>query len=203
MAEELSLREKKKLQMRANVLETAHELFHKQGFEETTIEEICAESEISKRTFFRYFRDKESLVFPNRDERLEAFTSFLAANKDSDNPFDTLRSATAVFGQLHRAKKHKILAQQALIKSSPALQAREREIDQDWEDAIAAAFRTRTSDSEQNALWARVRAGAVMGVVRATVTYWFETQCKDNLEELGMAAIERLERGFGIDELDS
>ena len=143
------------------------------------------------------------MVFPNRDERLEIFEAFLEANRDSESPFDTLRMATSMFGQLHRQKKDKILAQQALIKSSPALQAREREIDQDWEDAIARAFATRTEPSKENALWARVRAGAVMGVVRATMTHWFETECEDNLQELGMAAIQRLESGFGIDELHS
>ena len=76
------LRERKKAAVRANVLEVAHRLFHEQGFDATPIDQICSEALISKRSFFRYFRDKESLVFPNREERLSVFVSFLETNHD-------------------------------------------------------------------------------------------------------------------------
>lgn len=192
----MSLREQKKAEALQKTLDVAHELFHTQGFDETTIEEICAESKISKRTFFRYFRDKESLLFPNRDERLEAFKKFLDTYDHADSPFDVLRLATEVFSENYSENADKIVAQQRIIQSSPALRAREAEIDSDWEREIAAAFKRRSVPSRENELWAAVAAGAVIGVVRATMRQWYANGAKDDLGELGQAAIDCLEKGF-------
>jgi AcrR family transcriptional regulator len=183
------LRERKKAAARANVLEVAHRLFHATGFDATTIEQICDEALI-------YFRDKESLVFPNREERLEVFVSFLGTNRDVDNPFDSLRLATQVFGAEYNKNKDRLRAQQSLIHSSLALISRERQIDQDWQLAIANAFSARAGNSPESDLWARVLAGAIMGVVRSTMTFWFDRDCEDDLTQLGLDALDYLERGF-------
>lgn len=193
---EIGVREQKKAQLRATTLEVAQELFKERGFDQTTLDDICVGAGISKRTFFRYFADKESLVFPNRDGRLEAFRSFLIANGDAENPFEVLRVATQVFSQEYNQNSDKIAAQQRLIQSSPSLRAREAEIDRDWELEIAAAFARRSAPGRQNELWASVAAGAVMGVVRATMREWFAQGCREDLNALGQMAIDSLERGF-------
>ena len=190
------LRERKKAAARANVLEVAHRLFRAEGFDSTTIEQICGEALISKRSFFRYFRDKESLVFPKREERLSVFVGFLEANRDVDNPFDSLRLATRVFGAEYNKNKKRLRDQQTVIHSSLVLLSREREIDQDWQRAIANAFSARAGNSPESDLWARVLAGAIMGVVRSTMTFWFDRGCEDDLTQLGLDALEYLEQGF-------
>lgn len=192
----LTLRERKKAESKAAVLDVAHRLFRADSFDTTTLETICAQASISKRTFFRYFRDKEALVFPHREDRLEAFVQFLSANEQIEKPFEALRGATRVFGaQYHQNREH-LMTQQAIIRSSQALLAREREIDLDWERAIARAFASRAGNAPEDDLWARVLAGAIIGVVRSTMTYWFEHGCRDDLTELGMSALDALELGF-------
>ncbi len=191
-----SLRERKKAAARANVLDIAHRLFHEVGFEAATIGQICNEALISKRSFFRYFRDKESLVFPNREERLEVFVAFLEDHHDAENPFESLRLATKIFGAEYDRHKKRLRDQQSLIHSSLVLLSREREIDQDWQTAIANAFSARAGNSPDGDLWALVLAGAIMGVVRATMNFWFERGCRDDLTELGLEALNYLERGF-------
>ncbi len=190
------LRERKKAAARANVLEIAHRLFHENGFDATTIEQICGEALISKRTFFRYFGDKESLVFPNRDDRLAVFVAFLVANQEGENPFDSLRLATRFFGAEYNKNNERLRSQQSVIHSSLELLSREREIDQDWQKAIANAFSARAGNSPESDLWAQVLAGAIMGVVRSTMTFWFDRDCTDDLCQLGLDALNYLERGF-------
>ena len=194
----MTLRERKKAETRATVLRVANEMFRKKGFDETTVEEICAAALVSKRTLFRYFGDKEGLVFPNREERLVAFTRFLESNNPAENPFDTLRRATRTYGSEYNESRRGILAQQRLVEGSSALLAREREIDREWERAIALAFVRVTGSGDEAELWARVLAGAIMGVVRATMSCWFEGDCKADLVELGLGAIDRLEGGFPV-----
>jgi len=180
------------------VLEISHEFFRRQGFDATTLEEICDRAQISKRSFFRYFRDKEALVFPNREQRLVDFQEFLQLPDPSENPFDTLRRATRLYGAEYNASKVGILAQQRLVLASGNLRAREAEIDRDWEDQIAQAFLRKFGSGDGVELLSRVMAGAVMGVVRSTMSYWFERDCEDDLVRLGLGAIDNLERGFPI-----
>jgi AcrR family transcriptional regulator len=194
--QEMTLRERKKAEAHAKVIKNAHRLFRKNSFDATTLEMICEASSISKRTFFRYFRDKESLAFPRREERLAHFVHFLKANEQVDNPFESLRIATQIFGAQYNEHKEHLAAQQAVIRSSPALLAREREIDLDWQREIATAFSSRAGNHPEDDLWAQVLAGAIMGVVRSTMTYWFDRGCQDDLVHLGMAALDHLERGF-------
>ena len=190
------LRARKKQEVRKRILAQAHRLFHMKGFDATTVEEICKASEISKRTLFRYFDDKEALVFPNREERLCFFISFLNVHLDADDPYQALRDATTAFGRWHMDKREKIQAQKFLIRSSSALRAREAEIDADWEKAITDAFVRADTTLADNSMWASIQAGAIMGVVRATVNHWIDSGCTKNLETLGFEAINRLERGF-------
>jgi AcrR family transcriptional regulator len=192
----MTLRERKKAEAHAKVRDTAHRLFRENSFDSVTLETICEESSISKRTFFRYFRDKESLIFPHREERLTHFLLFLEHHQQVQNPFDSLRLSTQVFGGKYNQNKKYLRAQQQIIRSSPALVAREREIDKEWERAIAKAFSARANSKAEDDLWARVLAGAIIGVVRSTMTYWFDRNCEDDLVQLGLDALVYLERGF-------
>lgn len=55
-------REKRKLETRARIEDAAYELFRRQGIEETSIEQICAEAEVARRTFYGYFPNKHALL---------------------------------------------------------------------------------------------------------------------------------------------
>ena len=70
-----SLRERKKLKTRVAIQKHALKLFRKQGYAETTVEQIAAAAEISPSTFFRYFPSKEDLVMydPMDDVFIEVF----------------------------------------------------------------------------------------------------------------------------------
>lgn len=62
MEDELSLRERKKIETRNRILYTAIQLFQEQGFEQTAVDEIATRADISRGTFFNYFPSKEGVL---------------------------------------------------------------------------------------------------------------------------------------------
>jgi AcrR family transcriptional regulator len=193
---ERPLRERKKDATRRALLAAANRRFHEAGFERTTIDEVAGDVGISRRTFFRYFADKESLAFPHRLERLQRFTELLESAPASETPFASLRRIARTFAKEYMQNRASLVAQQRLVQTAPALLAREAEIDRDWESGMAQAFRARYGTGREAELRARVLAGAAIGVIRATMRYWFSSGGKADLARLGEEALDRLERGF-------
>jgi AcrR family transcriptional regulator len=58
---EVSRRERKKEETKERILDASFGLFRKQGFEATTVEEICERADVAKGTFFNYFPHKEAV----------------------------------------------------------------------------------------------------------------------------------------------
>ncbi|MGW0159493.1 TetR family transcriptional regulator [Mycobacterium sp. NPDC003323] len=56
------LRVRKKLRTRATLISTAADLCQRQGYDNTTVEQIAAAAEVSPRTFSRYFPTKDAVV---------------------------------------------------------------------------------------------------------------------------------------------
>ncbi len=91
-------------------------MFRSRGFDSTTLDDICTAVPISKRTFFRYFPDKEALLVPNREKRLDRFVELLNAAPVSETPFMIFRRVTDVFAAEYMDNRAQLLAQQSLLR---------------------------------------------------------------------------------------
>jgi AcrR family transcriptional regulator len=60
--ESLGRRERRKLEVRARIYSVARELFAKQGFEATTVDEIARVADVAPATFFNHFQSKQALL---------------------------------------------------------------------------------------------------------------------------------------------
>ncbi|MEV4666405.1 TetR/AcrR family transcriptional regulator [Microbacterium sp. LWO12-1.2] len=117
-----SLREQRKRETSRALTEAARALTADHGFAGFTIEELCAEVGVSRRTFFNYFESKENAVFgfaviDSRQEQLEAdflsqdgdllddFIDLTIRRFDLFNPLDDAPALFAVIEQEPRLLK--------------------------------------------------------------------------------------------------
>jgi len=186
------LRERKKQKTRESIQRTALRLFEKQGYEETTIEQIAAAAEISPSTFFNYFPTKEDVVLFDAYDPV-AIRMFLERPKDE--PLDVglrkvLQSLAAVFERDERM----ILARGRLFLDVPELRARL------WDEAertqvlilelLAERTGRRPDDFEL-----RVAARVVTAALLEASKEWMRTNGRQGLKELANRAIDVVESG--------
>ena len=191
-----ALRELKKDATRRALVRAANRRFHGQGFASSTIDEICADAGVSRRTFFRYFANKEALAFPHRAERYERFLELLESAPHDESPLTSLRRIAQLFAREYAANREQLIAQQRVIASTPSLIAHEHDIDRDWENAMAMVFARRLGSGAAAELRARMLAGAAIGVIRATMRYWFTQEGRADLGDLGNLALDALQDTF-------
>jgi len=79
----LGRRERRKLEVRARIYGAARELFAKQGFDATTVDEIAAAADVAPATFFNHFPSKQVLLGLMATEVVDALHS-LTGHLESD-----------------------------------------------------------------------------------------------------------------------
>lgn len=79
-------RERHQAETRAALVDAAYQLFSERGFENVTIEDITDRADVSRRTYFRYFPSKESVIFGDALAVLERLVNAIAALDRLDLP---------------------------------------------------------------------------------------------------------------------
>lgn len=184
----------KKEQTRLRIIQAATRLYLERGFEKTTADQIAEASGISRRTFFRYFPTKESVVFPHQEARLRQFKRLLSKYKADNTPFAAAKLACLDFARIYIENTEDLLTQYRIVAKSPLLKVREFEFDLKYEGALARVLAGK--GGAKNNVSAKIQAGAFFGAIRAILRHWFENDCKPDLEKLGKKAFEMLEAGM-------
>lgn len=83
-------RERRTIETRRTLIDTARTLFEQQGFAATTVDEIAAAADVAPRTFFRYFPTKETLLFADFDEVRRQMLDALEQRPEHEDPLESL-----------------------------------------------------------------------------------------------------------------
>ncbi|MGW4098630.1 TetR family transcriptional regulator [Mycobacterium sp. NPDC004974] len=141
---ETGLRERKKQRTRAMLIEAAIDLCDRQGFEQTTVEQIAAVADVSPRTFSRYFATKDAVVLAFVDEVIEIVAIELEAQPAGIGDIEALyRAHLQAFLKTKTAPptqltSDRLLASARIITSSPALIQSASEFRADAVNAVLA-----------------------------------------------------------------
>src|ERR1700761_5245040 len=83
-------RERKKRQTRDALVRAALALFNAKGYEHTAVREITDAVDVSERTFFRYFDNKEHVVLSFLKDATDSFVREVAARPADETPLTAL-----------------------------------------------------------------------------------------------------------------
>lgn len=116
------LRERKKQKTREAIQREAMRLFGKQGYEQTTVEQIAAAVEISPSTFFNYFPSKEDTVLY---DAYDPVIMDLLSERPPGEPISvSMRTVLEKMAGIFERDRDIILARGRLWFEVPALRAR-------------------------------------------------------------------------------
>ncbi|RUN78316.1 TetR family transcriptional regulator [Sphingomonas sp. TF3] len=124
----MSLREKKKDRTRLQLLEAALALIARQGFAETTINQIAAAVDVSPRTLLRYFPTKEDVIVSWVEEGQAVFRAALVEQAATQTIHLALLASARAMLAHYQAREDFYLAIERVIATSPGISARKQEM---------------------------------------------------------------------------
>lgn len=83
-------KEREKQEMRSLIIESATQLFLKQGYDKTSIRSIADDIEYSPATIYLYFKDKDEIFFVIHENAFEILEKHLRKNDVIADPFERL-----------------------------------------------------------------------------------------------------------------
>lgn len=172
---------------RARLADAALTLFDERGYEQTTVDDIAERAGVGRTTFFRHYRAKEEVIFPDHDRLLDAIRDRLATSSHSTALVAVSEAVRLVL--LHYLEEGELARRRYKLTSTvPALRDREiasvaryqrlfREFISDW-----------MGDSAQTtSLRAELMAAAVVSAHNHVLRRWLRGEAGDPMGEVDEA----------------
>ena len=173
------LRPRKKLRTRVAIQDAAMELFAEQGFEATTVEEICARAEVSTTTFFRYFRSKGEVFLEEHGRLLPALEEAIVERPGAESDLEAVRHAMQAIW-IPNIDPDRTMRQTDAIATSHILRGVSYDIGQTWFEAIARAL-ARRHDLPEADRACMLAARVSLSVFSLAMGAWRATDCRGDL----------------------
>jgi mycofactocin system transcriptional regulator len=186
---------RRRVTSRSELEQAAFGLFERQGFEQTTVDDIASAAGIGRRTFFRYFASKNDVPWGDFDGELARMRRRLAAAPPEAPLMDAIRQAIVDFNRMPAGQWPAHRRRMTFILGVPALQAHSTLRFAAWRQVIADFVALRTGQ-RPDALLPRTIAHAMLGVAVAAYEQWLASP-GDDLCELLDSAIRALGSAFG------
>jgi len=190
------LRERRKKLTAAELEAAAYRLFGERGFDAVTVDDIAAEADVSRRTFFRYFASKEDVLLADHFTQLARLREAMAS-RPADEPIVTaLRNAVLSMTGDFDARKEMVILRGRLMRDTPSLQARSLVHQKLWEDAMQEMVAERLGVDPVKDLRPGVVSAAALAAMRVAFTNWLSGGCDSDLIALTTEALDLLDGGL-------
>lgn len=151
-----SLREERKARTATAIVATALDLFSRRGYADVTVAEIAAVARVGERTLYRYFADKEDILFAEDEEWRRNLRAAIDRQPSGAPPSAVLHGASATLARLLEDRREEVRRRSGVIAGAPALAARERAKHVVWEAVIAEGLHERGVPATEARLLGRI-----------------------------------------------
>ena len=177
------LRERHKETTRQLLVDTAVDLFAERGYDQVTVEDICAVADMSSRTFFRYFHSKEDLIASPIVAMLGITSTSLRAQPAGVNAWRAITAALLETAEQVDAARERLLKVSAVFRQAPESLASQARAFLEWEASIYDELAPRMS-GDPRALDLRLLVGLATLALRLAADAWAERDGSDSLVDI-------------------
>lgn len=188
------LRERKKAKTRGGLEETGLRMFLERGYEQVRLEDICAECEVSLRTFFRYFGSKEDLVLGRLRTHLGLAEESFADRPEGEPLLSSLHAVVERVVRDYAAEPDRELTRLRLVAATPTLERALTDVFTGFERLVRQVAGERMSGRGRDRR-ARLLAAATVAAFRVALEMWVEDDAGPDLAELVTANVDALAEG--------
>ncbi|SHL19049.1 transcriptional regulator, TetR family [Pseudonocardia thermophila] len=179
---------------RSEIEHVALDLFTRNGFETTTVDDIAAAAGIGRRTVFRYYASKNDIPWGAFDEQLGRMRSVFAALPPDVPVMTGIREAVLDFNEVEPAELPWHRQRMQLILNTPALQAHSTLRYEAWRQVVADYAADRLG-LPSDALLPQTIGHASLGAALAAYERWLRVEGAE-LRSLLDEAFRALENGL-------
>lgn len=141
---------------RRRLVDAAIELFAERGYAESTIEDIAVKAGVTPRTFFRYFVDKEEVLFADDDSLLPLLLAAIADDSGPVRAETHMQAALGVLATTIETRRIVLRRRQRIIDSQISLSGRELAKQAVWQQKVTTALVDRGFAAEQSEVLAAI-----------------------------------------------
>jgi AcrR family transcriptional regulator len=190
------LRERRKKLTAAELEAAALRLFGERGFDAVTVDDIAADADVSRRTFFRYFASKEDVLLADHFVQLARLREAMAARPPDETLLTALRNALLSLTGDFEDRKEMVILRGRIMRGTPSLQARSLVHQKAWEDAMQEMVADRLGVDPAVDLRPGVVAATALAAMRVAFGIWLANGATDDLIAMTTEALDLLDGGL-------
>jgi AcrR family transcriptional regulator len=180
--------------VRERLADAALTLFDQRGYEQTTVDDIAEQAGVGRTTFFRHYRSKEDVIFPEHARLLDAIRDRLATSTHSTALIAVSEAVRLVLmhyleeGELAR-RRYKLTSRVAVLRDREiASQAQYQRLFREFISQWMRGDKQAGAESESViSLRAELMAGAVVSAHNHVLRRWLRGECEDPAAEVDEA----------------
>jgi AcrR family transcriptional regulator len=173
---------------RERLAHAAFAVFDERGYEQATVDDIAQRAGLGRSTFFRHYRSKEDVIFPDHNRLLAQVRSRMAA-PGHDTPLAAVTDAVRLVLQGYLDEGDTARRRYVLTSTVPALRDREIISVARYQRTLREFLAQSAADAQAGAepLQAELAAAAVVAAHNHVLRRWLRGQSPDPLAEFDQA----------------
>ncbi len=191
----------KQQQLRERLIAAGIALFAKKGFDGTTVSEIAKAAGSSRRTFFRYFKTKDDVVFDWLDEQGEIICDHVSPGPTTMPPMQNLEEAMLQLARFLDADTSRARLLTHIVYDTPSLARRYQAENSRWEGEVTK--RLMQGRPAKDLFQARVQVAAATATMVSAMRAWAADENEKTMRHWVRQAFRALRDGGWHDEPES